>query len=566
MKRLIILLAFVSITIGMSAQNYWFQKAVATSLSTADILLLYQSGTSKNFTIGTLAGLVNDTADILRAELPPLWRTDIADTADVLRIEIADASTVDTGWTRSGNYTILKHINDSVGIGTATPTTKLHVNGEIKGTRGLFDNGSYSVLLGLGAGESLTSGVNDIFGGWHSGFAATEGSYNIGFGFQSLLALTLGDYNIGIGPNTFLTLTEGEYNIGIGHATGGVLTTGVKNIFIGPHAGGLVSTSTSNSLHFGYYSGRNATGSYNLFIGPHSGEDYTLSGGLGLGYRSLEDATSATGATVGGYLGFTNLTTGDYNTGWGSQVGRYLTIGSYNTLGGYGSADSLVSGSYNTTWGFGTGQYIIDSSWNTYFGAYAGASTIGSYNVFVGPYTGYVGSISRSVLIGYGAGGNLFSPAGSDELWIENSTGTPLIWGDFDADSLIINGDLRVTEYSGGANAWTNESDRRLKENITPIKNALDKVLNLQGVEFEWKTNPAAGTKIGFIAQDVEKVLPEVVHSGNPYSMETSQITAVLVEAIKEQQKQLNAFKILTILLLLSVVVLFIRSRKYLKS
>lgn len=91
------------------------------------------------------------------------------------------------------------------------------------------------------------------------------------------------------------------------------------------------------------------------------------------------------------------------------------------------------------------------------------------------------------------------------------------------------------------ANAWNNLSDRRLKENFSPIDNALEKVQSLDGVYFDWKST---GKKsIGFIAQDVEKVLPEIISRGTTdkyLSMEYGNITAVLVEAIKEQQKTIE--------------------------
>jgi hypothetical protein len=90
----------------------------------------------------------------------------------------------------------------------------------------------------------------------------------------------------------------------------------------------------------------------------------------------------------------------------------------------------------------------------------------------------------------------------------------------------------------GRANAWVTYSDIRFKENITPITNALEKINNLQGVYFDWKQN--GKRNIGFIAQEVEPVLPEVV-STDPSgikSLDYSRLTALLVQGIKEQQLQ----------------------------
>ena len=87
-------------------------------------------------------------------------------------------------------------------------------------------------------------------------------------------------------------------------------------------------------------------------------------------------------------------------------------------------------------------------------------------------------------------------------------------------------------------------SDRTLKTNILPINNALDKVNRLEGVSFNWKDN--GGEELGLIAQDVEKVLPELVLT-NPKtglkSVKYGNIVPVLIEAIKEQQKQIDELK-----------------------
>ena len=85
----------------------------------------------------------------------------------------------------------------------------------------------------------------------------------------------------------------------------------------------------------------------------------------------------------------------------------------------------------------------------------------------------------------------------------------------------------------------TQTSDQRLKENVEDIDNALEKVLNLNGVYFNWIDKETYGPErnIGFIAQNVESVVPELVKQRGDgfYSVNYSQITGLLVEAIKEQ-------------------------------
>jgi Chaperone of endosialidase len=101
------------------------------------------------------------------------------------------------------------------------------------------------------------------------------------------------------------------------------------------------------------------------------------------------------------------------------------------------------------------------------------------------------------------------------------------------------------------ATSFTPASDGRLKKDIEPLQNSLSKVLALKGVSFDWNTasfpdrNFPAGKQIGFIAQDVQKVVPEVVSTGTDgyEALDYDKLTAVLVEAIKEQQAQIDELK-----------------------
>jgi len=113
--------------------------------------------------------------------------------------------------------------------------------------------------------------------------------------------------------------------------------------------------------------------------------------------------------------------------------------------------------------------------------------------------------------------------------------------GHFDAD---------VIAYS------TTVSDRKFKENVKPLTSALEKVVSLRGVEFDWNATKRKGTHdIGFIAQEIEEVIPEVITTHtlrtgefefNPTEAKTVNygvLTSYLVEAIKEQQTQIEELK-----------------------
>ena len=99
--------------------------------------------------------------------------------------------------------------------------------------------------------------------------------------------------------------------------------------------------------------------------------------------------------------------------------------------------------------------------------------------------------------------------------------------------------------------SWTNSSDERLKNITGEITNALDKVQQLRAATFTWKSDTTNKKCVGLIAQDVEKVLPEVVNS-SAYVMgdETeylgvsyTEIIPLLVAAIKELKSELDSVK-----------------------
>ncbi len=95
------------------------------------------------------------------------------------------------------------------------------------------------------------------------------------------------------------------------------------------------------------------------------------------------------------------------------------------------------------------------------------------------------------------------------------------------------------------ADGWDTYSSIRWKTNIKPITHALDKVMKLRGVYFDWKKT--GKHDIGMIAEEVGKVIPEVVEyeKDGKYakSLDYARLTAVLVEAIKEQQKEIEELR-----------------------
>jgi hypothetical protein len=115
---------------------------------------------------------------------------------------------------------------------------------------------------------------------------------------------------------------------------------------------------------------------------------------------------------------------------------------------------------------------------------------------------------------------------------MSDNTKLPLTGGTL-SGNLTINANLIVTGNI------TETSDKRIKSDISPLIGALDKVLNLQGVSY--LKNGSTDKNIGFIAQDVIDIVPEVVKEiDGLYSVAYGNIVALLVEAIKEQETRIK--------------------------
>jgi hypothetical protein len=98
----------------------------------------------------------------------------------------------------------------------------------------------------------------------------------------------------------------------------------------------------------------------------------------------------------------------------------------------------------------------------------------------------------------------------------------------------VVNGDFQ-------AGGYYQNSDRKLKTNIRTISGALDRLDYLRGVQFDWTASGKADA--GLIAQDVAQILPEAVQGDETLSVSYNAITGLLVEAVKEQQKEIDRLR-----------------------
>jgi hypothetical protein len=132
--------------------------------------------------------------------------------------------------------------------------------------------------------------------------------------------------------------------------------------------------------------------------------------------------------------------------------------------------------------------------------------------------------------------------SGTISLNAKNSGGTYNTIISLTSSAAQVNGDLNVT---GDITAFFT-SDQRLKDNITPISNALDKVLSISGNTFDWNDkSEKEGSDVGVVAQEILEVLPEAVTTrDNGYlAVRYERLVPLLIEAIKELKVEINELK-----------------------
>ena len=104
---------------------------------------------------------------------------------------------------------------------------------------------------------------------------------------------------------------------------------------------------------------------------------------------------------------------------------------------------------------------------------------------------------------------------------------------------------LKDAHFSGTVNAanFNTTSDATLKTNVETLTGSLDAVKSLRGVSFDWLEN--GNSEVGVIAQEVEAVLPDVVSTNDQgiKSVKYGNMVALLIEAMKEQQAQIDELK-----------------------
>ena len=446
--------------------------------------------------------------------------------------------------------------------------------------------GSNNTANGLYALRSNTTGSNNTANGFYALYANTTGSYNTANGADALRFNTTGSNNTANGNYALYRNTTGSQNTVSGYQAGGagvgVPTAFSSSTIMGAQAGYMLTTDSSANTFLGWQAGyATSDGGQNTFVGNAAGHNN------GSGWNNT---------FVGGDAGYTN-DWGQRNTFLGSAAGFYTYSGDDNTFLGYGAGHENSSGSANTFIGHEAGYAVTTGTNNIVIGYGQAASAtnnslnlgglIYGTNMLAGGNGGRVGIgimapattlevLGRSRFTsgasfsavdtgwasssGYGSGnwGVRFGATGSIGIvqGAQDSTAYPLALNPYGGNvavgsaaapgyTLTIIGTAWVT-----SGAWTG-SDRRWKKDIMPLENSLDKILRLQGVTYNWRTKEfpelrfSTATQLGLIAQDTEKIVPEAVTTDNNgyKGISYERLVPVLIEAVKEQQKQLESLK-----------------------
>jgi hypothetical protein len=427
------------------------------------------------------------------------------------------------------------------------PTTdagfKLDVNGtgRFSDTVSITANNSnaYSLnLLGRSADNATTLNFFSNNGATRYGFIYTEPT-KMEFGVNGSVRLTIAS----TGAATFSSTLQTVGDISLMNASGDI------HIRMKDSSGNadrvLLRQATTNDVYVGDIDANNgrliirtngnnavtiASGG-NVMIGTETDSGFKLEvqGGLPI-VRAIDSNTSGANR-VAGFRAQTNTSLGDFlsiannaNAPFNSNDGVYImnrTSGSslyFTTNNGGTEAKRLtINSSGNVLIGTTTDSGgKLQVSGETFLSGRTGINSTPVSGVVLSIKTENNGSADFGLVIRNSSDSNLFRVR-NDGSVILSSLGTGLVYS------------------NGGILTSTNPSDFKLKENILPINYGLSEILKLNAVTFNWKNDVInQGKQYGFIAQEVQKIMPDLVKQGDYLGLDKDGIFTTLVKAIQE--------------------------------
>ena len=321
------------------------------------------------------------------------------------------------------------------------------------------DGGGQNTAVGDRAGYKTNTGHSNVYVGALAGYELTTGERNVIMGHEAAKNANTMNYSTVIGNNAGTMLSGSESVVIIGR-NAGYYVSGSYNTFVGTNAslgGASLGHDGRDSVAIGYNAMYyNSTASYNTAVGTSAlqGASAGLTGdnNVAVGRQAMFSASSAGSNVVVGYHAGYNQTTGDDNVFIGTSAGKASTTAAGNVAIGKDAmkvgAQTSSSGGQNSVVGYGA--YVDGTGQRNAILGYRAAytSTSANMNVAIGYEAGQKNTTGDSnVFIGNKAGPSSTSTA-SNELYIHNDEGTPLIKGDFSAGTVTINGTISATAKS----------------------------------------------------------------------------------------------------------------------
>lgn len=471
----------------------------------------------------------------------------------------SDGSGSDGGFNFQASGSNLLTISNSGIVNIANTTTSSAWN-----NGALVVGGGVGIAGNINAGGSIKAGILGASGTNTTAYTSSSGSATSPVGANSYVQVSnssntdsSGSYLLMSSKNT-ATNAQQAYIGAISNTGAGVYS---PTIVFGQQTGASAYTERmriDSSGNVGIGTNSPASFLHLVTTGTNSNKIYqnSLTGGTantlesvgGNSWINLQSAASSW-ATSGSAdnAGFINGNL--FTSGTGFQTAGRITFAADGTQAAGSSPGKIIFSSTSGSSTTPTERMRIDSSGKVGIGTTAPTALLHVHNGSAGATqtisTGLVGGFAQITFVTPNrtisfTQNDAASKAGfydnSASAWrfaIDYSTGNVGIGTTTPDERLVVYNGSTTGKYTTGG--WTHSSDVRLKHDIAPLENSLDKILKLQGVEYKFNSDPKQETQVGFIAQQVEPIFPEVVQTDkNGFkSMIYSNLVAPLVEAVK---------------------------------
>ena len=327
-------------------------------------------------------------------------------------------------------------------------------------------------------------------------------------------------------------------NLCIGSGSGGSLGvfsvggSSDRNTMVGYRAGELTNQGRSNA-YFGFGAGSaNVQAANQTFVGSVAGANSIAGENTAVGNLAcaIQGNSSAAGNTAIGYRAL---------QGPGGGADPNNATSAYNVAVGLDAGLAAVTANYNTMVGTLAGTAITSGDGNTLIGSGSGKSN-NNQELIIQLLVHTQEQQHLHLLQLYQTDQEIF------KLWATSSRVS--LSGSLSVGAIATSTTVGRIDASNDIVAFSS-SDIRFKENIQPIENALQKVNQISGNTFDWKSDPELtilhgfkGKDIGVIAQEIEAILPEIVTTRDSgyKGVKYEKLVPLLIEAIKELNDKVN--------------------------